>query len=231
MQYTLKNALPLDIQKDGSEITQTYLARAIGPAVSEVLERGLSEMSQLADILKKIPGKPQNVEVVGVGSDRVKLIWAPLAQNPDAVEEYVVYKRPKKGGDWEEAARTDREHTVALVKGLKYNDAEYEFHVAAMNSFIMSLTNSTSTRTNITVAGAAGYTSLLSVLTAPLLIECGITGDIAKDLTTAGALCRVGICLAALPATILLSPIIAPVGAIVGAVVAVKQETGDLSEE
>ena len=157
VQYTLKNALPLDIQTDGSEITQTYLARAIGPAASEVLERGLSEMSQLADILKKIPGKPQNVEVVGVGSDRVKLIWAPPAQNPDAVEEYVVYKRPKKGGDWEEAARTDREHTVALVKGLKYNDAEYEFHVAAMNSFIMSLTNSTSIRTNITVAGAAGY--------------------------------------------------------------------------
>ena len=52
-------SLPIDIQNEVSEMTAEYHTRAVGPAASEVLERGLSELSQLSDMLKKIPGKPK----------------------------------------------------------------------------------------------------------------------------------------------------------------------------
>ena len=112
----VKESLPVDIQKEVSEITKHYFSRAVGPAASDVLQRGLAEVGQLSEILKKIPGRPRNVRVVGTGADRVKLSWEPPQHNPEAVEEYVVYKRVK-GGEWEEDVRTEETH--ALVKGLK----------------------------------------------------------------------------------------------------------------
>ena len=48
----------LDIQKDISSITDKYHKSAVGPAASEVLERGLSELHQFSDILQNIPGPP-----------------------------------------------------------------------------------------------------------------------------------------------------------------------------
>ncbi|CAI8053646.1 hypothetical protein GBAR_LOCUS29325, partial [Geodia barretti] len=115
VETALKDALPLDVAKEVSEITAEYKIRAVGPAASEILETGLSELNQLSDILKKIPGQPQNVEAK-VGSDRVKLRWEPPEQNLEAVEEYVVYKRVK-GGEWEEAGRTEK--TRFIARGLK----------------------------------------------------------------------------------------------------------------
>ena len=112
----LRNSLPVDIQLEASNVTEAYSSQAVGPAASQVLERGLEELRQFATILKEIPGPPQNVEVVGKSSDRIKLSWDPPLENPEAVEEYVVYKRIE-GGEWEEAVRTEK--TRVLVKGLK----------------------------------------------------------------------------------------------------------------
>ena len=69
----------LDIQKDISSITDKYHKSAVGPAASEVLERGLSELHQFSDILQNIPGPPKNVQIIGIGSDRIKLRWEPPA--------------------------------------------------------------------------------------------------------------------------------------------------------
>ena len=44
----------LDIQKDISSITDRYHKSAVGPAASEVLERGLFELHQFSDIYYKI---------------------------------------------------------------------------------------------------------------------------------------------------------------------------------
>ena len=117
VQKAIKDSLPLNIQEEVSVITESYNMQAVGPAARQVLERGMSELNQLSDILKKIPGQPQNVNVIGRSSDRVKLSWDPPKHNPEAVEEYVVYKRIKDG-EWEEAVRTKK--TKALVKGLNH---------------------------------------------------------------------------------------------------------------
>ena len=108
--------MPIDIQLETSKVTEAYSSQAVGPAASQVLERGLEKLSQFTTILKEIPGPPQNVRVVGKHSDRIKLSWDPPLENPEAVEEYVVYKRIE-GGEWEEAVRTEK--TRAMVKGLK----------------------------------------------------------------------------------------------------------------
>ena len=105
-----------------------------------MLEEGLSELNQLRDTLKMIPGSPQDVRVVGTGSDRIKLSWEPPEINPQAVEVYVVWKRAK-GGTWEEVKRTKK--TKALIVGLK-SHTDYEFRVLATNSLMMSLATSES---------------------------------------------------------------------------------------
>ena len=73
VQEAIKDSIPLDIQREASGITADYLSLAIGPAASEVLER-VSELNQLSDILKTIPGQPLNVKVIGRGHDRIKLM-------------------------------------------------------------------------------------------------------------------------------------------------------------
>ena len=66
-----------------------------------------------------------NVQVIGIGSDRIKLRWEPPAHNPEAVEEYTVCTRAA-GGEWEEAVTTGK--TRVLVKGLQ-SRVEYEICV------------------------------------------------------------------------------------------------------
>ncbi|CAI8018743.1 hypothetical protein GBAR_LOCUS11354, partial [Geodia barretti] len=88
----VRKSVSLDVESDIKGIEVKYHTRAIGPAASEVLERGLSELNQLSETLKRIPSAPRNVQVIGKGSDRIKLSWDTPEQNPDAVEEYVAYK-------------------------------------------------------------------------------------------------------------------------------------------
>ena len=130
----VKNSKPLDVAKEVSEITAEFQTRAVGPAAVEILERGLAELDQLADILKKIPGRPSVVNVK-TWSNRVKLYWDPPKQNPEAVEEYVVYKRIGPG-EWEETGRTTKRKL--LLKGLK-SDTLYNYQIIATNKTLMGL--------------------------------------------------------------------------------------------
>ena len=66
---------PLEISAEIRAITEDYHKRAVGPAAREVLEKGLSELNQLRDTLKMIPGSPQDVRVLGTGSDQIRLSW------------------------------------------------------------------------------------------------------------------------------------------------------------
>ena len=65
----LQASEPLEISAEIESITEDYHKRAVGPAAREVLEKGLSELNQLRDTVKMIPGSPQDVRVVGRGSD------------------------------------------------------------------------------------------------------------------------------------------------------------------
>ena len=101
----IRTSEPLEIGAEIVAITKDYHKRAVGPAAREVLGKGLSELNQLRDTLKMIPGSPQDVVVVGRGSDRIELSWKAPVINPEAVEVYVVWKRAK-GGTWEEVKNT-----------------------------------------------------------------------------------------------------------------------------
>ena len=133
----LRNSQPLDITAEVDTIVAEYEEKSLGPASSEILDKGLSEIEQLTSILKKIPWRPRDVWIIGQSTDRIKLSWMPPENNPDAVKEYVVYKKDQDG-EWKEVARTKK--TKALVKGLKWITT-HEFQVVATNSTVTSISS------------------------------------------------------------------------------------------
>ena len=196
---------PLDISKEVETIIQHYNSTAIGPATAEVMERGMSEIEQLRDTLKMIPGKPQNLKGIGSDIDRIKLSWDPPENNPEAVEFYVISKRIK-GGKWEEVKRT--ENTKALITGLRSN-TEYDFEVRAENAILVSTENERHSRTRITNISLA-YKIVEMSANLPILLS--IVDPFKFKLPERGE--RKKTTLAALPASILLSPITVPVGTV-----------------
>ena len=215
---------PLDISEEVETIIQHYNSTAIGPATAEVMERGMTEIQQLRDTLKMIPGKPQNLKEIGIDIDRIKLSWDPPENNPEAVEFYVISKRIK-GGKWEEVKRTEK--TKALITDLRSN-TEYDFEVRAENALLMSTEDEHCLRTRRThisrackiVEVSANLPMLLSFVD-PLKFKLPEPGERKKKT------------LAALPASIILSPITVPVGTVYLTKLVLKrgQDKGDLTEE
>ena len=80
-------------------LQNNYEEKSLGPGSSEILDKGLLEIEQLTSILKKIPGRPRDVWIIGQLTDCIKLSWMPPEHNPDAVKEYVVYKKDQDG-EW-----------------------------------------------------------------------------------------------------------------------------------
>ena len=249
VQEAIKDSLSLDIQEEVSEITKSYNRLAVGPAARQVLERELSELNQLSYILKKIPSQPQNVGVIGKSSDRVKLSWVPPKHNPEAVEEYVVYKRIK-GGEWEEAVRTKK--TRALVKGLKSHTkfdvdgldrvyygaiTDYEFQVLALNSTVTSIATNKSAQAKPSTAATTAFGASVGVggsLLLPYLIGMAFDDTDYVNLSESNKKLLKGLSIAALPVSIALSPITAPVLAVALAKAArhtLKDYEGDLTED
>ena len=258
VQEAVKDSLPIDIEEEVSEITRHYHRLAIGPAASEVVERGLSELCKLLDILKKIPGRPWNVRVIGWGSDRVKLSWDPPAHNPQAVEEYVVYKRIEGGENWEEAVRT--KNTKVLVKGLKSrsklefdgleidpytidSNTVYEFQVLALNSTVTGVGTKGSSKAEPSTAAMTTFgacTGATASLFLPYVVGRGIEafkGDKDYDdvcLSESKERLFIGLSIAALPVSLALSPVTAPVLAVATAKWGrnkLKEWEGDLTED
>ena len=65
----IQSSKTLEIHKEIRAITHHYNEVAVGPASSEVREKGLMELNQLEKTLKMIPGCPKDVKVIGTGSD------------------------------------------------------------------------------------------------------------------------------------------------------------------
>ena len=122
---------PLEISAEIKAIADLYHKKVVGPAAREVLENNLSELNQLIDTVKMIPGSPQNIMLVGTGQDQIKLSWKPPAVNPEAAKMYIVWKRVVVEDEaWEEVIRTANFET--MVYGLiPWNT--YEFKVTATN--------------------------------------------------------------------------------------------------
>ena len=257
----IRKSLPIDFQLEASKIAEVYSSQAVGPAASQVLERGLEELSQFATVLKKIPGQPRNVRVVGKGSDRIKLSWDPPLENPEAVEEYVVYKKIE-GGEWEEAVRTEK--TRALVKGLvsqtkfsfvgiKADDipidmdeaTTYEFRVVATNSIVTSIEAKRTSGTEVTTAALAAFgsgTGAVGALFLPYVI--GKAQEAFKenkdfvpdssDMSDKKQRFLIGLSIAALPISLALAPVTMPTLAIAITMWGkhkIVEEQGDLTED
>ena len=75
----------LILRRKLTQYVAEYEEKSLGPASSEILDKGLSEIEQLTSILKKIPGRPRDVWIIGQSTDRIKLSWMPPEHNPDAV--------------------------------------------------------------------------------------------------------------------------------------------------
>ena len=255
VQKAVKDSLPLDIQEEVSEITESYNRLAVGPAARQVVERGMSELNQLSDILKKIPGQPQRVRVIGKASDKVKLSWDPPKHNPEAVEEYVVYKRIK-GGEWEEAVRTKK--TKALVKGLKSDskleydkkgpdcimpDTIHQFQVVAINATITSLETEFFSNAEVSTAAMTGVgIGIGTAASFCLPYTIGRAMEAFEEESDFDSVCisdskeklLIGLSIVALPVSIALLPITAPVLAVASAKWGrnvLKEEEGDLTED
>ena len=219
----VQSSKSLEIQQEIQAITHHYNEVAVGPAASEVLEKGLMELNQLEKTLKMIPSCPRYVEVIGTGSDRIKLSWEPPAHNSEAAELYVVSMRVE-GGAWEEVKRT--KHTKALVTGLK-SIKKYEFKVIATNSVMIGLGNVKETETELSKAATGALFACCGAIVFPLTsVGLGLDYTLEEKIlgSELGIAARVGIYAATVPLSLLLSPVVTPIAT----VVTVKSSIDDL---
>ena len=208
----VQSSKTLEIRQEIQAITRHYNEVAVGPAASEVLEKGLVGLNQLEKTLKMIPGCPQGVKVIGRGPNQIKLSWKPPAHNPEAAELYVVSMRVE-GGAWEEVKRI--KHTKALVTGLK-SKKRYEFKVIATNSVVIGLGNVENSKTRASKASFAavgvGTGAVISPFLVGILVTAGIETIDDSELSTAA---KIGIYAATAPIGLLLSAITLPVAALI----------------
>ena len=221
----VQSSKPLKIQKEIQAITQHYNIMAVGPAASEVLEKGLVELNQLEKTLKMIPGCPQDAKVIGIGSDRIKLSWKPPAHHPEAAELYVVSMRVE-GGAYEEVKRT--KHTKALVTGLK-SKTKYEFKVIATNSVMIGLGNMEESETERCNAFRAAEGAAIGAALSTLFIGFELCDAIQKPYSGFSTATQVGIVAATLPLALLICPVTAPVLTVLCAEEEINSDLGDLT--
>ena len=234
VQEAVRRSTPLNIQSEITVVSGMYNRRAVGPAARDVLERGLTDLNKLSDILQKIPGAPRNMKVLGIGSDRVKLSWEPPIHNPEAVEEYVVYKN-EGDGDWKEAVRTEK--TKVLVKGLITN-TKHEFRVIATNSVLSGLTIAAETTTKLSAANGAALGTIISFGSISFLLW-GITGKTVgvkrnTVLKPSVHAMYIGAGIVMSPLSLLVAPVMLPLTPVLvvgAAIAAVGSKTGDLTED
>ena len=220
----IQTSEPLEISAEIEAITKDYHKRAVGPAARQVLEKGLSELNQLRDTLKMIPGRPHYVKVVGRGSDRIKLSWEPPEINPEAVEVYVVWKRAEDGA-WEEVKRTKK--TKALIVGLK-SSKDYEFRVIATNSLILSIASTKQSKTEWSKAKAATVIGGAGALASPIIPTTLLMLQL--DLSAAAS---IALYAATVPASILLAPVTVPlsIGLLTKALTDSHQDLSSVSDD
>ena len=207
-QDAIRNSKPLDIEVEMVTIDAAYNEKAVGPAATEVLEKGHRELNQLRDFLKKIPGPPTDICMIGRGPDRVKLSWCPPKVNPEACESYVVWKK-EDGQAAERVGETKK--TKILIAGLN-SDKYYSFQVKATNDIIKSIgevrTGATTPTKAKTVAIGAATVGGVSLLAGGFLLY-----EVAPESfqnSSAFGIAALITGFASVPLNILVAPVVAP---------------------
>ena len=229
-------SVPLDPTGLMVELESEYYKQAVGPAAKNVFEGGCQILHELAAILLKIPGPPCDIKTIGVGPDRVKLMWKPPKENPDSAEIYVVevrskllYSAPQKLDQ-----TLETRNTKILITGLEYRTT-YQIQIRATNELIKSTEKKDFSQTGQGRIGMGLLSGLLGIrytaAAGPLGLYCLIKLE-QKTAESMEARARVGkrgpekgagVGYAAgflasfllLPVNLAISPITAPVGAAV----------------
>lgn len=102
----LNQSKVIDLSADMATLTEEYMKHAVGPAKHAVLHCKQTT-SNVKDMLCNLPGPPVHVRLAGRDRDKHKIVWDPPIINPDAVKEYILQKKNKKGF-WEDIASTDK---------------------------------------------------------------------------------------------------------------------------
>lgn len=102
----LNQSKVIDLSVDMDTLTEEYMKYAVGPAKHAVLHHK-QKTNNVKDMLCSLPGPPVHVRLAGRDRDRHKIVWDPPIINPDAVKEYIIQKKNKKGC-WEDIATTGK---------------------------------------------------------------------------------------------------------------------------
>lgn len=148
--------------------------------------------SELESYLKLIPGPVQELVVVGIDADRVKLRWTPPVINQTAVKLYQVLIK-SKGKDWEVVA--SRKSCSALVIGIR-SSKWYCLSVSAKSArYLGNKVQFVRARTLLSKS-IQKTLQASAIVASPVVYPCTVTyaatGQISKGIMTKSALDVIG---------------------------------------
>ena len=161
VRYAVAEGIPYNIAPDVGHFEEQYYNSACGPAKVEVFQQKRVKSKLEERQLEQIPGHIENLQVVGISYDRIKLTWSKPSINPAAAHSYEVYN-VKEDRSLLLTETTDK--CYALIKNLKSNEC-YTFLIKAKNDqFVGNYVSHISVQTTLhTVArSAVGIATLLA---------------------------------------------------------------------
>ena len=239
LQLAFAEGIPHDITQDVALFEEQYRRVACGPAKDEVFIKSRVKSLEEEQKLKQIPGHIENLEVIGIAKDRIKLYWEKPVVNPEAAHTYEIYTI-EKDASLRLIETTDE--CYALITNLKSNK-QYTFVVRAKNELFLGhhvslvsvkTTLSTIARSAIGVGTILGFTVGAPVVCPTLLTLAGIAlireGIHKKNSSTVkGGAAVIAASPVLVPLSIVFSPILGP--AIAYAATKVTGPEGDISAE
>ena len=129
LRNSIAEGIPYDITRDIQQFEEQYNKVACGPAKKEVFNTKRQECVVEENKLMQIPGHIEDLQVIGISSDRIKLTWQKPSINSTAAHAYEVYMVEEQGDPVLVKTTTN---CYMLIKHLKSNKL-YKFVVRARN--------------------------------------------------------------------------------------------------
>ena len=126
---SIAEGIPYDITGDIQQFEEQYNKVACGPAKVEIFSTKRQECMVEENKLMQIPGPIEDLQMIGIGSDCIKLMWQKPSVNTTAAHAYEVYMVEEQGNLVLVETTTN---CYVLIKRLKSNQF-YTFVVRAKN--------------------------------------------------------------------------------------------------
>lgn len=183
---SIAEGIPYNITGEIQQFEEQYDKVACGPAKAEVYSTKRQECIEEESKLMQIPGPIEDLQVIGIGSDCIKLMWQKPSINPSAAHAYEVYMVEEKGNL---VLVETTSNCYVLIKRLTNNQL-YTFVVRAKNdhfcgnhvSHVSAKTSmSTASRTAIGVGTFFAFT-VGSPVVFPSIFTAGAITSIRSDI-------------------------------------------------